>query len=62
MTYEEALEKAKENAKRFPCGLDADGREWIEVEGRKYPKRWFLEHCARMMASGELKGGGEDAR
>lgn len=54
MSYEEAIKKAEENAKFFPCGKEEGGREWIEVEGKRYPKDWFIQHAARMMAGGEL--------
>ena len=29
-------------------------REWIEVNGRKFPKDWLLRHAARMKANGEI--------
>ena len=54
VTYEEALAEARRNAERFPSGTDESGMTWIEVEGRKYPKEWFIKHCARMKASGEI--------
>ena len=54
MSYEDAIKKAEENAKFFPCGKEEGGREWIEVEGKRYPKDWFIQHAARMMAGGEL--------
>lgn len=54
MNYEEALEVAKRNAESFPSGKDETGREWIDVDGRKYPKDWFLEHSARMKSNGEV--------
>lgn len=33
---------------------DADGREWIEVNGRKFPQDWLIRHAARMKANGEI--------
>lgn len=54
MTQEEAIKIATENAKNFPTGKDEFGREWIEVEGKKYPKDWFIRHAARMKAGGEI--------
>ena len=52
ITYEEALAEARRKAEHFPSGTDADGRTWIEVEGRKYPKEWFIKHCARLRVEG----------
>ena len=49
-------EKLEKNAKTFPVTKDKDGREWIEVEGRKYPKGWLLRHAARMSRGGVLLG------
>jgi len=54
MTYEEALEEAKRNAESFPSGRDETGREWIEVEGKRYPKDWFIRTAARMKSQGEV--------
>lgn len=54
VTYEEALKEARKKAKRFPTFKDAEGVEWIEIEGKRYPKEWFIRHAARMKVGGEL--------
>ena len=54
MTYGGAFREARKNAKSFPTTKDADGREWIEVNGRKFPKDWLIRHAARMKANGEI--------
>ena len=54
MKYGDAFREARKNAKSFPTTKDADGREWIEVNGRKFPKDWLIRHAARMKANGEI--------
>ena len=50
--YKEALSEAEEKVKRFPTTVDSDGRVWVEVEGHKYPKDWFVRRCDRLRAEG----------
>lgn len=54
MKYGDAFREARKNAKSFPVVKDKDGREWIEVNGRKLPKDWLIRHAARMKANGEI--------
>jgi len=48
VSFEEALADARQRAEKFPSGVDEQGVTWIEVEGKKYPKEWFIRHCARL--------------
>ena len=54
MTYTEALREARRNVKNFTCGKDESGREWVEVNGKRFSKDWFIKTCARMKANGEV--------
>lgn len=54
MSYEDALKEAKEKAKAFRTYHEHDGRFWIEVGENVYPYDWFIGHCARMRANGEI--------
>lgn len=53
-TYADAFRQARSNAKDFPITRNEDGREWIEVKGKKFPKDWLIRHAARMKANGEI--------
>ena len=53
-TYGDAFREARKCAKSFPVTKDKDGREWIEVNGKKFPKDWLIRHAARMKANGEI--------
>jgi len=53
VTYDEALEVATKNAENFPT-FERDGRMCIEVEGKVYPKDWFIRTAARMKSQGEI--------
>lgn len=55
ITYEEAYREAEQQASKFKTFRDpTSGRMMIEVEGKAYPRDWFLRTCARMKANGEI--------
>jgi len=53
MSYDEAYDEAKRNVENFPQ-FEQDGRVWVTVEGRNYPKDWFIKTCAFMRTRGEV--------
>ena len=53
MSYEEALKEAEENAANFPQ-WEENGTTLIKVNGRVYPKGWFVRTAARMKMNGEI--------
>lgn len=54
MTREEAIRtEVLELIKRFPTVI-IDGRETVVINGKNFPKDWFIEHCVRMRKDGEI--------
>ena len=53
MNYDDALDEAKRKIEIFPQFV-RDGRVWGTVEGRNYPKDWFVRNAALMKVRGEV--------
>lgn len=53
MNYDDALDEAKRKIEIFPQFV-RDGRVWVTVEGRNYPKDWFVRNAALMKVRGEV--------
>ena len=53
MTEAEIRKDIIERVSKFPTEI-IDGREFVVIEGIKFPKDWFIEHCVRMKIDGEI--------
>lgn len=50
--YNLAVAEINHRIGNVPVSTDMDGVEWLEHNGRRFPKEWLVAHCAVLVVDG----------